>query len=670
MDICDYSDCQQLGVIVGLISTCVQSVGLTLQRKSHILEEEKEEHLPRRAPYRRRRWQIGMLLFLLSNIVGSSIQITTLPLPLLSTLQASGLVFNALLASLLLHEPFTRRTALGTFLVAAGAILISYFSALPEPSHTLDQLLDLLTQKFFLIWFSLTLLLVVGINAGTFFLSHIIPAHKRRGPRTRLIKGMSYGLVSGILSAHALLLAKSAVELLVRTVVDKKNQFNRYQSWLLLLAFLVLALSQLYYLHHGLKLVSTSILYPFVFCIYNIIAILDGLIYFRQADLLGPLHGGLIALGTAVLLSGVLALSWRLSEEPSSSDDPDTPVIERIKVDLPHTALAPGMGLVDEEANNVRTPLRSYFDGLPPSAYRDDEDESAISEGRSAFPARYYDDPLSEEIEDGTDGAHNHEVDTFANRRRPTTSSTRKFGSLDRRAAAQRRRRSTIKEVQAVWDELRDERNWFPPQRAQFRNGSGTRSEQASPSLTTRFKDSLHDDADPHNGDDPVGTRSRRSSNAAARRRGENNKRRTAPPGAYTFDNVGTALSAKQPAVDREGRLKRTVSWGQVRHIAEPDSPEDLISPRSNAAAKNTGSHVRDASAPPAAAAAAGTEVGGAKDDDRHDKDQVVVGSGVGSPSATSSADHEDKKKKGWMGSVKLDWWRKKRRDDDHDDEQ
>jgi hypothetical protein len=33
----------QLGVVVGLLSTSVQSIGLTLQRKSHLLEEEKED---------------------------------------------------------------------------------------------------------------------------------------------------------------------------------------------------------------------------------------------------------------------------------------------------------------------------------------------------------------------------------------------------------------------------------------------------------------------------------------------------------------------------------------------------------------------------------------------------------------------------------------------------
>lgn len=45
----------QIGVIVGLASTCIQSIGLTLQRKSHLLEEEKDEDYERRPPYKRRR---------------------------------------------------------------------------------------------------------------------------------------------------------------------------------------------------------------------------------------------------------------------------------------------------------------------------------------------------------------------------------------------------------------------------------------------------------------------------------------------------------------------------------------------------------------------------------------------------------------------------------------
>lgn len=168
------------------------------------------------------------------------------------------------------------------------------------------------------------------------------PQLQRLQSRIKLFRGMCFGCVSGILSAHSLLLAKSAVELLVRTVVDGSNQFNRWQSWAILLGMICMALTQLFYLHRGLKLCSTSILYPFVFCIYNIIAILDGLIYFRQVSQLAGLHAGLIALGTMILLGGVLCLSWRL-------EDIDSHAAVTV-VGPTQTGLGPGMGVMEEHS--------------------------------------------------------------------------------------------------------------------------------------------------------------------------------------------------------------------------------------------------------------------------------------------------------------------------------
>jgi len=180
-------------------------------------------------------------------------------------------------------------------------------------------------------------LLVIAIIIIAWFLARLPTLSEN--PRIRLFRGLAYGCVSGILSAHSLLVAKSAVELLVRTIVDRINQFNRWQSWAILLGLITLALTQLYFLHRGLKLVSTSVLYPLVFCIYNIIAILDGLIYFKQTDRLSRLHAGLIALGTAILLSGVLALSWRLNDEQTQ------PAVTQ-------SALAPGLGFVEDTDND------------------------------------------------------------------------------------------------------------------------------------------------------------------------------------------------------------------------------------------------------------------------------------------------------------------------------
>lgn len=264
-------------------------------------------------------------------------------------------MFNTIFATLILGEPFTRNSFAGTLLVCIGAVLIATFGAIGEPAHTLDQLLKLLQRRPFLLWMGSTAVLVASILIGSKVVKRCLLGSRgkpvaagqfalhtqRLQSRVKLFRGMCYGSVSGILSAHSLLLAKSAVELLVRTVVDRANQFNRWQSWVILLAMIFLALSQLFYLHHGLKLCSTSVLYPFVFCVYNIIAILDGLIYFRQASQLAGLHAGLIALGTIVLLGGVLCLSWRL-------EDIDSHAAITV-VGTTQTGLGPGMAVVEEQ---------------------------------------------------------------------------------------------------------------------------------------------------------------------------------------------------------------------------------------------------------------------------------------------------------------------------------
>ncbi|UPX16252.1 uncharacterized protein EKO05_0006662 [Ascochyta rabiei] len=427
-----------LGVVVGLLSTSIQSVGLTLQRKSHLLEEEKEDDYDRRPPYKRRRWQLGMLMFIVANVVGSTIQITTLPLPVLSTLQASGLVFNSICASIILHEPFTRYSLIGTVLVAAGALLIALFGAIAEPSHNLDQLLALLARRHFIMWMVATALIVVFLLAANATLYRIYP---RATPRLRLIRGLFYGCVSGILSAHSLLIAKSAVELLVRTIVDRHNQFDRWQSWMILIGLVAFALTQLYYMHCGLKLVSTSVLYPLVFCVYNIIAIIDGLIYFHQSERLSSLHAGLIALGTVVLLAGVVCLSWRLEE---NEEEPTSPVSTKHPghVPMPQSSLEPGLGLL--HAHIVDEPdapldIEQATPGIHGSAMEQAKRRSV--DERTPLLARATTGP-----------AH-----TATSRSKQSPASEANMRSPRPSPRLPRRRRMTLsEETNEIWDELND----------------------------------------------------------------------------------------------------------------------------------------------------------------------------------------------------------------------
>lgn len=205
--------------------------------------------------------------------------------------------------------------------------------------------------------------------------------HTHRGKLTR---GLLFGVVSGIGSAHSLLLAKSAVELLVQSVINKNNQFNRYETWLILLGLVVLALTQLYFLHQGLKLCSTSVLYPLVFCIYNIIAILDGLIYFQQASRLSPLQIGLTALGTIILLIGVAFLSWRLTPEPA--------VVAIVRDDAATMTTMYTGNNIDEDASESDGLLLAQNDeeagALPSTGLRPSLTTSTLASTTSAIQAR------------------------------------------------------------------------------------------------------------------------------------------------------------------------------------------------------------------------------------------------------------------------------------------
>ena len=249
-----------LGVTTAIITSLIQSLGLTLQRKSHVKEESKPPHL-RRRPFRRGLWRLGFAIFLTSNILGSTVQITTLPLVILAPLQASGLIFNAVLASLILGEEFTRLSLVGTVLVSVGAGLIAGFGALEERSHNLGELLVMFERVPFVVWMGIQLWIVLVIlvvsrvmliairkrskimdsTGGMGFSVHLAMAERIRV--LKVVRGCILGCLSGLLSAHCLLLAKTGVELIIKSITEK-NQFLHWQSWMILVALLILELAQ------------------------------------------------------------------------------------------------------------------------------------------------------------------------------------------------------------------------------------------------------------------------------------------------------------------------------------------------------------------------------------------------------------------------------------------
>lgn len=80
------------------------------------------------------------------------VQLTTLPLIILSPLQSIGLIFNSIFSCMLLPgEHFTVKLAVGTLVIAIGAFIIAYTggaSTQPPPEMGTDERLKLMLEKF------------------------------------------------------------------------------------------------------------------------------------------------------------------------------------------------------------------------------------------------------------------------------------------------------------------------------------------------------------------------------------------------------------------------------------------------------------------------------------------------------------------------------------------
>lgn len=135
-----------------MVASFIQSLGLTIQRKSHL----QNDSLPvssRRSDWHRPLWLVGFTIYFTSNILGSIFQIGALPLVILGPLGAVSLLWNAILARFLLGDLFSYHLLIGTVLIAGGAVLIGYFGVVPEPAHPLDDLIKLYSRPAFIIEF-------------------------------------------------------------------------------------------------------------------------------------------------------------------------------------------------------------------------------------------------------------------------------------------------------------------------------------------------------------------------------------------------------------------------------------------------------------------------------------------------------------------------------------
>ncbi|CAO3653056.1 unnamed protein product [Cunninghamella blakesleeana] len=314
-----------LGIGVSVCTNLIQAFAMAYQRKSHILNDQIYPLESRKPSYKRPMWVIGFSTYLAANIIGSVFSIGYLPIVILAPIGAMGLVFNAIAARVVLGDPFSRRSIIGTFFIVIGALLVGLFGVISEPDHDIEDLIRLYKKPGFIAYFSVL---------ETFIVTSILASHYAESIYFRIEKsgfldsgkwlgqwispadfkmciGISYGVIAGNISSQSMLFAKSGIELIILTVVFKLNQLQYALTWILLIMMVLTAILQIYYLNKGLRLCDTVIMIPLSSCAFNVSCLFNGLVYYDQWQRLFWWQLLLVMIGVTITISGVLFLSWR-----------------------------------------------------------------------------------------------------------------------------------------------------------------------------------------------------------------------------------------------------------------------------------------------------------------------------------------------------------------------
>ncbi|GAA5979152.1 hypothetical protein JCM5350_007084 [Sporobolomyces pararoseus] len=137
--------------VVGLLITVGASLTTALSLNITKLDLSRQEAIPaaqRRPDYLRPFWILGLLLYIASQVVGSTLALSFLPAQYVAPLSSSSLVFNFIFAYLLVGTPIAKLDIIGTAIIVLSIVGIVVFGNQKRPSDfDADANLSLSTLK-------------------------------------------------------------------------------------------------------------------------------------------------------------------------------------------------------------------------------------------------------------------------------------------------------------------------------------------------------------------------------------------------------------------------------------------------------------------------------------------------------------------------------------------
>ncbi|KAG9014493.1 hypothetical protein FRB93_013618 [Tulasnella sp. JGI-2019a] len=360
-----------LGII--LMSSILNAGGLNLTKLDHL----RTSALPkaaRRHDFLRPLWVLGMVLYIMSQLIGSTLALEYMRAEYVAPLGSTSLIFNFLFASLI-GIPVTRWDIWGTVVVFLGVIGIVGFGSINSGLNQEMDYMRLATLWSRAGWLSYFILMSIGIiivYIGTSELDAVLTTRSdlsalptSRPPpgisknadwkaqaghrwassmhwlREKLdtwmsakddryvgwVLGIGWSCTGGALAGMCLIFAKATVKLTSGTISHHVagNQFAHFASIITVILLAVTAVSQIICLNRGLKVYDSTLVVPMFYGVYTAAGFLNSLIFNDEVDAYKTWTLFCLGLSILVLIAGVVLLTHKKPEPKSTLAGGESP---------------------------------------------------------------------------------------------------------------------------------------------------------------------------------------------------------------------------------------------------------------------------------------------------------------------------------------------------------
>ncbi|ESK97094.1 hypothetical protein Moror_6315 [Moniliophthora roreri MCA 2997] len=359
-----------IGLAIVILASILNAAGLNLTKLDHV----RTSTIPkasRRKDWLRPLWLLGMLLYILSQLIGSTLALEYMRAEYVAPLGSTSLVFNFLFARFLVGTPVTSNDIYGTIVVVLGVVGIVAFGSINSglASETDVMHLTYLWRRsgwllyFFIISFALLLVLLfiykldavltarsdisavpfagyptsargeskspIGVfgkmkctwNSISNKISQWLEAWTApKDDRTLAwTLGIGWGSCGGGLAGGTLVFAKATVKLLSGSLSHENpgNQFGHAAPIFTVILLAFTAVLQIVCLNRGLKVYDSTLVVPVFYGVYTATGFLNSLIFNDEVDAYKSWTLFLIFVSILVLISGVVLLTHK-KPEPSA----------------------------------------------------------------------------------------------------------------------------------------------------------------------------------------------------------------------------------------------------------------------------------------------------------------------------------------------------------------